>query len=102
MNTQRNRSKQTVRKTWTREQLDRERAIALGQAIDTSTWSNYSSAVNSYLDFVKNHNFPIEPTPDTLSYFVVYMSHHIKPNSVDTYLSPPHIVPYLLPLFSTH
>jgi hypothetical protein len=87
MNTQRNRSKQTVRKTWTREQLDRERAIALGQAIDTSTWSNYSSAVNSYLDFVKNHNFPIEPTPDTLSYFVVYMSHHIKPNSVDTYLS---------------
>ncbi|PBK83692.1 hypothetical protein ARMGADRAFT_881496, partial [Armillaria gallica] len=33
------------------------------------------------------HNFPIEPTPDTLSFFVIYMSYHIKPKSVDSYLS---------------
>ncbi|KAL7278643.1 hypothetical protein ACG7TL_007644 [Trametes sanguinea] len=33
------------------------------------------------------HNFPVEPTPDTLSFFVVYMSHHIEPRSVDAYLS---------------
>jgi hypothetical protein len=33
------------------------------------------------------HNFPVEPTPDTLSFYVVYMSHHIKPSSVDSYLS---------------
>ena len=32
------------------------------------------------------HNFPIDPTPDTLSFFKVYMSHHIKPSSVDNYL----------------
>ena len=87
MNIPHTRSKQPVRETWTRERLDCERAVALGQAIDSSTWSNYSSALNSYLDFVKNHDFPIEPTPDTLSYFAVYMSYHIKPNSVDTYLS---------------
>ena len=33
------------------------------------------------------HNFPVEPTADTLSFFTVYMSHHIKPSSVDNYLS---------------
>ena len=37
--------------------------------------------------FVRMHNFPIDPTPDTLSFFTVYMSHHIKPSSVDNYLS---------------
>jgi hypothetical protein len=87
MTTQHLQSKQPVRETWTRERLDRERAIALGQAIDTSTWSNYSSALHSYLDFVNKHSFSIEPTPDTLSYYAVYMSYHIKPDSVDTYLS---------------
>ncbi|KAG1765062.1 hypothetical protein EV702DRAFT_1204711 [Suillus placidus] len=30
---------------------------------------------------------PIEPTPDTLSYFVTFMSHHIQPRSVEAYLS---------------
>ena len=81
------RSKQPVHEPWTQDRLERERAIALGQAIDASTWSNYSSALNSYLDFVKNHNFPVDPTPHTLLFFTVYMSHHIKPDSVDTYLS---------------
>ncbi|KAI0737012.1 hypothetical protein BC629DRAFT_1265215, partial [Irpex lacteus] len=33
------------------------------------------------------HQFPIEPTPDTLSFYTVYMCHHIKPASVDSYLS---------------
>ena len=33
------------------------------------------------------HNFPIDPTPDTLSFYATYMSHHIKPSSVSTYLS---------------
>jgi len=33
------------------------------------------------------HNYPLDPTPDTLSLFTVYMCHHIKPNSVGTYLS---------------
>ncbi|KAJ3764959.1 hypothetical protein FB446DRAFT_614765, partial [Lentinula raphanica] len=33
------------------------------------------------------HSFPLDPTPDTLSFFVVYMSYHIEPRSVGTYLS---------------
>jgi len=44
-------------------------------------------ALNSYLTFCKIHNFPIEPTQQTLSFFVVYMSAHIKPDSVNSYLS---------------
>ena len=76
-----------MRTPWTRERLERERAIALGQSIDSSTWNNYSSALNSYLEFIKIHNLPVDPTPDTLSFFTVFMSFHIKPDSVDTYLS---------------
>ncbi|KAG2743561.1 hypothetical protein P692DRAFT_20666066, partial [Suillus brevipes Sb2] len=33
------------------------------------------------------HHRPIDPTPDTLSYFTVWLSHHIEPRSVDNYLS---------------
>jgi hypothetical protein len=80
-------SKQRRCKAWTREHLLHERAIALGQAIDTSTWKNYGSALNSYLTFMRIHQFPVEPTADTISFFTVFMSHHIKPDSVDSYLS---------------
>ena len=81
------RARQPMRKPWSRERLLRERAIALGQAIDVSTWKNYGSALNSYLSFVRMHDMSVEPTPDSLSLFTVYMCHHIKPDSVDTYLS---------------
>ena len=80
-------SKQRPRLAWTREHLLRERALALGQAIDISTWKNYGSALNSYLTFVRIHDLPVKPTPDTLSFFTVFMCHHIKPDSVDSYLS---------------
>lgn len=81
------RSRQPERIAWTKEKLVRERALALGQAIDTTTWKNYGSALNSYLNFCRLHNLPIDPTPDTLSFFTVYMCHHIKPKSVGAYLS---------------
>jgi len=80
-------SRQPHREVWTQERLVHECAIALGQAVDNSTWKNYGSALNSYLNFVKMHNYPLDPTPDTLSLFTVYMCHHIKPDSVGTYLS---------------
>jgi len=72
---------------WSWEQLVWEWAIALGQAIDISTWSNYGSTLNSYLTFIHLHNFPVEPTVDTLSLYTIWMCHHIKPDLVDTYLS---------------
>ena len=81
------RSRQPLRQPWTHERLFQERAITLGQAIDNSTWKDYGSALNSYLNFVKIHDFPLETTTETLSLFTVYMSHHIKPNSIATYLS---------------
>ena len=80
-------SKQRHCIAWTRECLLHERALALGQAINISTWKNYGSALNSYLSFIKMHNFPAKPMPDTLSFFIVFMCHHIKPNLVDSYLS---------------
>ena len=80
-------SRQPHREVWTCERLIRERAIALGQAVDNSTWKIYGSALNSYLNFMKMHNYPLDPAPDTLSLFTVYMCHHIKPNSVGSYLS---------------
>ena len=58
-----------------------------GSAIDPSSLSSYSSALNSYITFCRAHQFPIDPTPETLSFYTVYMCHHIKPKSVDNYLS---------------
>ena len=80
-------ARQPERLPWSREQLVHERAIALGNAIDKSTFLTYSSALNSYLAFVHMHQLPVEPTEDTLSFYVIYMSHHINPRSVNSYLS---------------
>ena len=80
-------SRQPVREPWTLARLVHERAIALGHAVDRSTALSYSSHLQSYLTFCKLHAFPVEPTPDTLSFYTVFMSHHIKPSSVDSYLS---------------
>jgi hypothetical protein len=84
------RPRQRRRVAWTRERLLHERSLAMGQSIDISTWKCYGSALNSYLAFVRMHNFPVEPTPDTLSFYTVFMcnnNHNIKPDSVDSYLS---------------
>ena len=80
-------SRQPLRAAWSRERLIHERAIALGNVIDKSTLSNYTSALNSYLNFVRLHDLPVQPTPDTLSFYTVYMCFHINPRSVNTYLS---------------
>ncbi|KAJ7688488.1 putative retroelement protein [Mycena rosella] len=59
----------------------------MGAAIDSSTAQTYGSALNSLIEFCRLHGFPIEPTADTLSFYVVFMCHHIRPESVDSYLS---------------
>jgi hypothetical protein len=81
------RDRQPPRLAWSREKLLRERTVALGHAIELSTFQTYNSHLQSYLTFCKIHSFPIDPTPDTLSFFVVFMSHHIKPASVAAYIS---------------
>jgi hypothetical protein len=80
-------ARQPQRQPWSRDKLVRERALALCNALDLSTQRNYGSACNSYLAFVRIHNFDVEPTPETLSFYIVFMCHHISPRSVTTYLS---------------
>ena len=75
------------RDTWARDRLLRERAVAIACAIEPGTALSYSSAVTSYFDFCSSHDFPVAPTPDTLSFYTVYMAHYIKPKSVGSYLS---------------
>lgn len=72
---------------WSRDHLLHAHAVALGFAIEPSSFSSYSSALQSYLSFCRAHDFAVEPTPDSLSFYVVYMCHHIKPKSVKSYLS---------------
>ena len=47
----------------------------------------YSSAMNSYLTFCNIHHLPIDPTPDTLSLYIMFQSHFISASSIDSYLS---------------
>lgn len=51
------------------------------------TVASYTSALNSYLTFCKLHQLLIDPTPETLSFYITYQSAHINPKSVDSYLS---------------
>jgi hypothetical protein len=69
------------------DRLINERSISLGYSLDTSSFGAYTSALNSYLTFCNLHHLPVDPTPDTLSFFVVFLSSHIEPRSVNSYLS---------------
>ncbi|KAF8585145.1 hypothetical protein K439DRAFT_1344119 [Ramaria rubella] len=80
-------SRQPAWNAWTRERLIHEWAIALGHLIELSTTQTYNSHLQSYLTFVKLHELPVESTADTLSFYVIFMAHHIKPQSVGAYLS---------------
>ncbi|KIY47219.1 hypothetical protein FISHEDRAFT_45737 [Fistulina hepatica ATCC 64428] len=87
MNLDNPRVQQPPHAPWTMSRLQFERAIAIGASIDLSSTLTYNSALQSYLTFCHMHQFPIDPTPDMLSFYIVYMSHHIKPSSVNSYLS---------------
>jgi hypothetical protein len=80
-------SRQPERLAWSKQELLRRRYIALGMVHDTSSNKTYDSALNSYLKFCEIHERSPEPTPDTLSFFIVFMCAHINPNSVSNYLS---------------
>src|SRR5258708_39134781 len=72
---------------WSLERLREARVLAVGAALERSARHTYASALRAYTDFCDLHQFPLRPTADTLSFFVVYMSHRIKPTSVKSYLS---------------
>ncbi|KAF8547073.1 hypothetical protein OG21DRAFT_1517649, partial [Imleria badia] len=56
-------------------------------ALERSSAAAYNSHLNLYLTFCRIHNRPVTPTVDTLSFFIVYMSTHIRPDSVVVYLA---------------
>lgn len=91
------RARQPIREPWSRERLIHERSMALANALDPSTQVTYNSHLQSYLNFCKIHQFPTDPTADTLSFFIVYMSKHINPRSLSGYLSG--IISRLEPIF---
>jgi hypothetical protein len=80
-------TRQPNRLPWTVDRLIYECSILLGMAIDDSTAGTYTSATNSYLTFCKLHSMPIDPTSETLSYYITFQSTHINPKSVESYLS---------------
>src|ERR1700674_506385 len=80
-------SRQPHRELWTLDCLNYEQSILLRMSIDTSAATTYSSALNSYLTFCKMHGLPVNPTPQTLSYYTTFQSFFIDPKSVDSYLS---------------
>jgi hypothetical protein len=81
------RAREPSRDAWSIQGLIHERLILLGFAIDNSMSRTYSSHLNSYLNSCEQHHLPVDPTPDTLSFHITFMSHHIQPRSVEAYLS---------------
>ncbi|KAH6890709.1 putative retroelement protein [Coprinopsis sp. MPI-PUGE-AT-0042] len=69
----------------------------MGLILDSNTWRSYSSAYNSWIEFVSLHHFPEEPTESTFSNYIMFMCDHIKPSSVISYLSG--ITRFLEPYF---
>ncbi len=87
INRHRSSTRQPHRETWSLEQFKERRAWVLGGSLERSTTRSYAEALLSYTSFCERHHFPIQPSVDTLSFYIVYMSHFIQPLSVKSYLS---------------
>src|SRR5260221_10145468 len=76
---------------WTIDHLQSQWAIYLSNCLDTSTKTTYQSGMNSYITFCNTHNLDLDPSPDTLSFFISFMARQIgpsgKPISIHTILS---------------
>src|SRR5258708_4578907 len=62
------------RAAWTLDHLRSQQAIYLSNCLDASTKVSYQSGFNSYLTFCNLHNFDLEPSPETLSFFIAFMA----------------------------
>lgn len=68
-------------------ELDALVAKVLVHTIDKSIGQSYDSHFTSYISFCNLHNLPIIPSTNTLAQYIAFMSQHIAPKSLDTYLS---------------
>src|SRR5258708_36820475 len=71
---------QPKRAAWTIDHLQSQRAIYLSNCLDASTKTTYQSGLNSYLAFCSLHNLDIEPSPDTLSFYISFMARQTGPS----------------------
>ncbi len=74
------RVRQPKRAAWTIDHLRSQRAIYLSNCLDASTKTTYQSGLNSYLAFCSLHNLDIEPSPDTLSFYISFMARQTGPS----------------------
>jgi len=72
---------------WSMGTFCKQWTLTLGTALEWSTAHTYTSAASSYITFCDLHHFPTEPTVERLCFYIVYMSHFIKPTSMKSYLS---------------
>ena len=72
-------ARQPIREAWPPEKLLQMRAYLMSCALNKSSQKSYSSALNSYITFCDLHHLDLEPTPDTLSFYVMYMCTFIEP-----------------------
>ena len=80
-------TRQPFHAAWSMEHLIIKCSITLGYVVDASTQAVSSSALNSYLTFCQLHHLDSSPTANTLSLYITFMSHHIEPCSVCSYLA---------------
>lgn len=81
------RLKPAERPVWMPETFIVERARLLANNLAPNSTIAYGSALNSYMAFCQAHSFPIEPTLDTFSFYITYMTTFVKPSTVASYLS---------------
>ncbi len=79
--------RQPAQQLWSLEHLVYERSIALSFAIDTGTATPTHLPSTRILCSANCITSLSNPTEDTLSFFIIYMSYHIKLKSIDSYLS---------------
>src|SRR5258708_4768716 len=72
---------------WLMGMFHKQWTLVLGAALEQSTAHTYSSAASSYITFCDLHHFPTKPMVERLCFYIMYMSHFIKPTSVKSYLS---------------
>ncbi len=80
-------TRQPCCKPWSLERLKEWHAWVISSSLEQAMTKAYASAFLSYTTFCERQNFSIQPTADTLSFYIVYMSHHIQPHSIKSYLS---------------
>ena len=95
---------QPKRAVWTTDHLCAQHAEYFSKCIDLSSKSTYRSGFNSYLSFCYRHEIDLDPTPNTLSWFIVYMAWQTGPSghlisiwTISSYLSG--ISHHLLPFY---